>query len=115
MQDTPDNEGTARTQRLATRPAALPLGAATQLIGTMGAPGARRALLRAADGAVRTVTRGDIVAGVRVVEVEPEALRLHHGDRESRLQLVAAEPMSVSPRPKPRPQAPSRVRMPASA
>ena len=114
MDDTPDNEGTARMQRLATRPAALPLGT-TQLIGTMGALGSRRALLRAADGAVRTVARCDIVAGARVMEVERDALRLHHGDRESRLRLVAAEPMSVSPRPRPRPQAPSRVRMPASA
>lgn len=102
MQETPDTEGTARTRRLATLPDALALGEAT-LIGTMGAPGSRRALLREADGKVRPVARGDMVGGARVVEVDADALRLHHGDRASRLRLVAAEPMSVSPRPRPRP------------
>lgn len=113
MQETPDNEGTARTQRLATVPAALALGEA-RLIGTMGKPGARRAILLEADGSARVVARGDVVDGARVIDVEADALRLHHGDRESRLRLVEAEAMSVSPRPRPRPLAPSRARMPAS-
>jgi hypothetical protein len=55
-----------------------------------------------------------VVDGARVIDVEADALRLHHGDRESRLRLVEAEAMSVSPRPRPRPLAPSRARMPAS-
>ncbi len=95
--------GAERAARLATLPRALALGE-TRLIGTMGAPGRRRALVREAGGAVRTVARGDMVEGGRVVEVEADALRLHTGDLVARLDLSGTgEAMASSPRPRARP------------
>ncbi|MEE4119229.1 MAG: hypothetical protein V2I65_09460 [Paracoccaceae bacterium] len=104
-QDDPTGEGTgaARAARLATLPRALALGE-TRLIGTMGVPGLRRALVREAGGAVRTVERGDMVEGGRIVEVEADALRLHTGDLVARLDLSGTgEAMASSPRPRARP------------
>jgi len=61
--------------------------------------------VRAPDGAVRTVERGDLVDGARVVEVEAEALRLHSGDRIEMIGLSGTgEGLAASPRPRPRPR-----------
>jgi hypothetical protein len=97
-----DTAGAERAARLATLPRALAVDG-THLIGTMGAPGLRRAIVRDAGGAVRTVARGDMVDGGRVVEVEADALRLHTGDRIARLDLAGTgEGLATSPRPRPR-------------
>lgn len=99
-----EESGHAAAARLATLPRALALDG-TRLIGTMGAPGARRALVREASGEVRPVSRGDMVAGARIVEVEADALRLHTGARIARLELegTGAGP-AASPLPRARPE-----------
>ncbi|RDC71672.1 hypothetical protein DLJ49_13600 [Rhodovulum sp. 12E13] len=100
-----DTAGAGRAARLATLPRALAVDG-THLIGTMGAPGLRRGIVRDERGTVRTVARGDMVDGGRIVEVEADALRLHTGDRIARLDLAGrGEGLATSPRPRARPDA----------
>lgn len=98
-----DDPRAERPARLATLTRAIPLGE-TLVIGTVGAPGARRALLRAPSGEIRTVSNGDMVMGGRVVKVDEAGLEVLRAGRLERHDLIQPEQMASSPRPRPDPR-----------
>jgi len=101
MSDTPP-EGAARAARYATIPQSLLLNRA-QIIGIVGAPGARRALIRHRDGGIETVSRGDRVFGGEVAEVFSDRVRLARPDGPTDLPIADPEGLVRSPRPRPKP------------
>ncbi|MCO6382441.1 MAG: hypothetical protein JXQ91_01270 [Vannielia sp.] len=67
--------GAAKAARIATTPDALDL-TALALIGVVGSPTARRALLRHRNGRIESVTTGDRAAGGTVLEIGADHVTL---------------------------------------
>lgn len=99
----PDTAGGETAARLATLPDRLPLDE-PRLIGIVGAPGARRALIREANGSVHTVSTGDTAFGGQIRMIVEDRIRVERPDSTFDVTLVDYGPAFPSPRPRLRPR-----------